>query len=116
MTLTATARPAGEQPRNTCPIPPAPRRARSRYPPTCRGSPAASGSTAVRPPPPVSQQAQDYHRMPTTRGRTPRSSTRDSAVDDGGGDPGYMLGRPAEKLPGAVRALEVAMGVVLPGD
>src|ERR1022692_2749213 len=51
MTFTATARPPGEDPRNTCPIPPAPRRApsraRSRYVPTCLGSPAASGSTVL---------------------------------------------------------------------
>src|SRR5262249_12074363 len=59
---------------------------------------------------------EDYHRMPATRGAEPRSSPPDSAVDDGGGDPGYMLRRPPEKLAGAVRALEVAMGVVLPGD
>src|ERR1022692_4671771 len=47
MTFTATARPPGEYPRNTCPIPPAPRRAHSRYVPTCLGSPAASGSTVL---------------------------------------------------------------------
>ena len=45
MTFTATGRPAGEYPRNTWPIPPAPSRARSRYGPTCRGSLAASGFT-----------------------------------------------------------------------
>ena len=44
MTFTATARPAGEKPRKTWPIPPAPSRACSRYPPTSCGSSAARGS------------------------------------------------------------------------
>ncbi len=44
MTLMATARPAGEKPRYTCPMPPAPSRECSRNSPIMRGSFADSGS------------------------------------------------------------------------
>src|SRR5215831_19215840 len=91
-------------------MPPAPRRARSRYPPTCRGSPAASGSTTPPTRPRITTECQQHV------ARSREVQPPDSAVDDGGGDPGHMLRRPPEKLAGAVRALEVAMGVVLPGD
>src|SRR5580693_7672441 len=39
ISLTATRRPPGETPRNTCPMPPAPSLPTSRYPPTPPGSP-----------------------------------------------------------------------------
>src|SRR3984957_1870326 len=55
MTLTATIRPPGDSPRNTCPIPPAPRRLSRRYPPTLPRSPGVPESTGPIHPTPAAQ-------------------------------------------------------------
>ena len=65
------------------------------------------------------------HRQPGRHGQRPRrqqvqEARRElhprSAADHVGGDPGQVRGRRPEELRGAVRPLEVAVGVVLPGD
>src|SRR6266851_3677441 len=55
------------------------------------------------------------HRLPCS-GFSSADTTARSAVDEGGRDPGGVLGWVAEEARGAVGALEVAVGVVFPGD
>ena len=51
ISFTATSRPPGDWPRNTCPMPPAPSRPSSWYRPTRRGSPDSNGFTTRYPRP-----------------------------------------------------------------
>src|SRR5215469_9262152 len=51
MAFTATGRPPGDTPRNTCPMPPWPSRPTSRYGPITFGSPGCNSLTTLTPTP-----------------------------------------------------------------